>query len=94
MERSRRTLFKYLLRTTDESEYDETFLKSFDESITNALKDDTLHVVSNAMSKRKLFAVIIQNGSKVLHYFIFLVKLVKKEKPTLTYNTENMYIEN
>lgn len=94
VERSRRTLFKYLLRTTDESEYDETFLKSFDESITNALKDDTLHVVSNAMSKRKLFAVIIQNGSKVLHYFIFLVKLVKKEKPMLTYNTENMYIEN
>lgn len=78
----------------DESEYDEIFLKFFDESIINVLKDDILYVVSNVMLKCKLFVVIIQNGSKVLYYFIFFVKLVKKEKLMLIYNIENMYIEN
>nr|XP_034300155.1 uncharacterized protein LOC105322194 isoform X1 [Crassostrea gigas] len=63
VERSSRALVKHRLRKTDESEYDETFLASFDESITNALKDNTLEVVGNAMSKRKWLGFIRKSGA-------------------------------
>lgn len=66
--RLKRAPNQHHLETTKESEYNETFLKSFDGDIIDALKKDRLQILDIAQSERKWqsYAFLIATGGKVM----------------------------
>lgn len=64
-----KTPIQYRLRKTEKREYDETFLKSFEESIVDSFREDKLDV-ANPKHAWHISGVMIESGGEI-HILIF-----------------------